>query len=322
MLKQLKTLQQWMDQPGFIALFDEGYFNPASRTLRNRDIWQYLDGVAANSHTLKSEGQSRRMLRNLIEVFDENDRDNLKNRIEGLNHYFDTQYPGKKDLDYIQKLKGMCREWEAECLWGYFGWHSENVDHLRLGFYKGDIFTEEPTFQRDVLPVFNKLKAIRTDMVSVALDPEGSGPDTHYKVLQAITEALKAYTKETGRTDMEVLGYRNVWFRFHPSEANVFVPVSMNMFSLQGSTFMNTFISQRDASFPSYEHDGPFYELANKIPIEQYHMIKTCLGREFFYEHPSPLIRASRGLVFLKSMSLNEFYDRSRELRKSTENIS
>ena len=51
MLKQLKTLQQWMDQPGFIALFDEGYFNPASRTLRNRDIWQYLDGVAANSHT-------------------------------------------------------------------------------------------------------------------------------------------------------------------------------------------------------------------------------------------------------------------------------
>jgi len=63
---------------------------------------------------------------------------------------------------------------------------------------------------------------------------------------------------------------------------------------------MNTFISQKDASFPSHELDGPFCELARKIQIEQYQTMVTCIGREWFYEHPSPLIRAMRGLVYLK----------------------
>jgi len=155
----------------------------------------------------------------------------------------------------------------------------------------------------------------------VALDPEASGPDTHYKVMQAITGALKVYEKESGRSDIEVLGYRNVWYRFHPSEANMFVPVSLNMFALQDSSFKESFISQRDASFPSYEHDGPFSELAQRIQVEQYHMLKTCLGREFFNEHESALIRATRGMVYMKRLSLKEFYERSRELKKSTENL-
>jgi len=57
--------------------------------------------------------------------------------------YFSTQYPGKKDLQHIQLLKGMIREWEADLLWAHFGFRSQAVKHLRLGFYKGDIFTEE-----------------------------------------------------------------------------------------------------------------------------------------------------------------------------------
>ena len=117
-----------------------------------------------------------------------------------------------------------------------------------------------------------------------------------------------------------MIGYRNVWYRFHPSEANLFVPVSLNMFSLQQSAFTNTFISQKEASFPSPEHDGPFSELAQRIQVQQYRMLKTCLGPEFFDEHPSALIRATRGMVFLKRMSLGELTERSRELRRSAEN--
>lgn len=44
--------------------------------------------------------------------------------------------------------------------------------------------------------------------------------------------------------------------------------------------------------------DGPFSELAQRIQVEQYQKIKTCLSREWFYGHPSPLVRATRGLVF------------------------
>ncbi len=297
--------------------FSRGYFEPESDRYRNRDVWKYLDGVAARSSEMQEEGTLRRFLRNLIEVFDDNDLDNLNHRVDELINYFETQYPGKKDLPYIQRLKGMTREWESACLWGYFGWSSNSISNLRLGFYQGDIFTEEPTVKRDVLPVIDLLKEIDPDVVTVAFDPEASGPDTHYKVMQAVSEALKMHNS---KKKIRVIGYRNVWFRFQPHEANIFVPVSLNMLTLQNESFMNTYITQKDASFPSYEFDGPFPLLAQKIQVEQYEMLKTCLGRDYFFDHPSALIRATRGFVFLKSMMLEEFFEHSRELKKKAEN--
>ena len=319
--KLLKNLQNFLERGIFDKLLREGYFNPHNEQGRNRDVWQYLDGIAANRRTIKEEGEARRLLRNLIFIFEDDNIDNLKPRINELLNYFETQYPGKKDLPHIQRLKGMIREWEADCLWGYFGFNSESVMHARLGFYKGDIFTETPTIERDVLPMLEVLRKTNPNIVSVALDPEASGPDTHYKVLQVMSEALKLYEQESGRADIQVWGYRNVWYRYHPSEADIIVPVSLNMFAVMENSFMNAFISQKDASFPSYEHDGPFFELAQKIQVDQYHVLKTCLGREYFNEHPSPLIRATRGLVFLKRLTLAEFYERSRALRRSTENL-
>ena len=299
-------------------LLDSGYFQ--EDRYRDHDVWVYLDGIAANSLELQEEGITRRFFRDLVTVFEEIDLDDIEHRNEELINYFETQYPGKKDLPYIQRLKGMCREWESACLWGYFGWNDQSVEHLRLGFYQGEIFTEEPTIARDAVPVLELLSKVRPDVVTVAFDPEGSGPDTHYKVMQAVAEGLRIYEEKSGRTDLTVVGYRNIWYRFHPSEANVYVPVSLNMLTLQHSSFMHTYISQRDASFPSYEHDGPFPELAQRIQVEQYNTLSTCLGREFFYEHPSALIRATRGFVFLREMSLAEFGRHSRELRRRAEN--
>ena len=321
MLENLLLLDRYLRKSAFDELIKDGYFDPNNIVGKNRDVWQYLDGVAANSRSMCNEGRARRLLRNLIFLYEETDIQRLRDRIKELINYFETQYPGRKDLPHIQRLKGMCREYEGDCLWGYFGWHSDSIFHLRLGFYTGDIFNEEPTVERDVLPILEVLRKVNPDIISVALDPEGSGPDTHYKVLQAFAEALKRYEKESGRKNIEIWGYRNVWYRFHPSEANMFVPVSLNMLSLQDSAFKNSFLSQKDASFPSWEHDGPFSELAQKIQVEQYQMLKTCLGRKFFYEHESALIRATRGLVFIKSMSQEELYSHCRELRKITENI-
>jgi glucosamine-6-phosphate deaminase len=321
MLNIIADLKDLLERHGFDELHRENYFDPQNTTGRNRDVWQYLDGVAADSLAMQNEGRLRRLLRNLIALYEENDIEQIRDRIAELINYFQTQYPGKKDLDLIQKLKGMCREWEGDCLWGYFGWHSDSVHHLRLGFYTGDIFTQEPTIERDVTPITTLLRKVQPDVVSVALDPEASGPDTHYKVLQALSEALALYAEETGRRDIEVWGYRNVWYRFHPSEADMYIPVSLNMFALQDNAFKNSFLSQRDASFPSYEYDGPFSELAQHIQVEQYQMLKNCLGREFFNEHQSALLRATRGMVFLKSMSLDELYRHSRKLKKLTENL-
>ncbi len=319
MRRALERLRDFLDTPGFRSLAEEGYFAPANAMGRNRDMWQYLDGIAAADPGMRDEGAARRLLRNLAEVFEDASLPGLAHRIEELLHYFRSAYPGQKDLAHIQRLKGMCREWEAECLWGYLGWNCESVRHLRLGFYTGDLFTEEPTVERDVPPVLRLLEETRPDVVTLALDPEASGPDTHYKVLQALAEALRRHAEASGRGDLRVWGYRNVWFRFQPWEANVFVPVSLNMFAILENAFMNSFVSQKDAPFPSHEHDGPFCGLAQRIQSEQYQMLKTCLGREWFHEHPSALIRATRGLVFLKEMGLAELQEHGRALRQATE---
>ncbi len=304
----------------FDALDAEGYFRPDNASGRQRDIWEYLDGVAAGNEDMTDDGTCRRTLRNLAAVYGETDRRSLEKKIAELVDYLDTAYPGQKDPPDIQKLKGMCREWEAECLWGYFGWSCDNVMHLRLGFYTGDIFTEDPTASRDVPPILAAMRTVRPDVVTVALDPEASGPDTHYKVLQAVGEAVRQYVAETGNTNIRIWGYRNVWYRFHPAEANIYIPVSLNMFSIMQSAFLNTFISQREASFPSHAHDGPFCELAQNIQAGQYQVLKTCLGREWFHNNDNAMIRATRGFVFIWEMDIAEFSQRCRALKKSTEN--
>ncbi len=315
----LRHLDRMVENPSFRAM-DDGYFDPGNLSGRNRDLWQYLDGVAARDPLVREEGTARRLLRNLLEVYGVTSLDAVRPKIREILRDQGSAYPGRKDPPEIQRLKGMSREWEAECLWGYFGWNCASVSHLRLGFYTGDIFTEEPTRDRDVPPILSLLRAFRPTAVSVAFDPEASGPDTHYKVMQAIRAALEQYADALpDRPDIQVLGYRNVWYRFHPSEANVYVPVSLNMFTIMENAFLNTFISQRNASFPSHEYDGPFCGLAQRIQVEQYQTIKTCLGRGWFHEHNEPLIRATRGFVFLKQMTLDGFAQHSRDLQRAAE---
>jgi glucosamine-6-phosphate deaminase len=265
------------------------------------DVYLYLDGAAANSLERKNEAEARRLLRNLIEVYRTSDMKLIRLRIKELDEYLSTQYPGAKDPPEIQVLKGTLREWEVELLWAYFGIESSSIFPLRLGFYKGDIFSEEPEVSRDVLPIFELMKQVKPNVVSVALDPEGSGPDTHYKALQAVGEALKLYEKESG------------------DSSDLMVPVSLNSITMLHTAFMNCFGSQSAASFPSHEHDGPFSELAQKIQVEQYKMIKTCLGNDYFLKNDHPRLRAARGMIYLKEMNLAEFYEKVRELKKKTE---
>jgi glucosamine-6-phosphate deaminase len=319
MLNLIENLLAFLNSGAFSKKFSENYFNRQNADGKNRDVMLYLDGVAGHSRTIQHEASARRLLRNIMEVYEEESLIYVKDRVNELINYFRTQYPGKKDIAYVQKLKGMQREYESEIFWGYYGLSVEDVSHLRLGFYQGDIFTEVPEMDRDVLPIFELMKKLKPTIVTVAFDPEGSGPDTHYKVMQAISEALQLYEKYSGNSNIKVWGYRNVWYRFHPAEANIYVPVSLNSFAILENTFMKSFSSQKGASFPSWEYDGPFHRLVQKIQVEQYNVLRECLGKDYFLKHPHPRIRAAKGILFLKELSLNEFYTHTRELKKVTE---
>ncbi len=320
MLEILENLKHHFSKEEFKNRLNTKYFETSFEEGINRDVNLYLDGVAAKSLVINNEAQARRTLRNLIEIFGNSDVEFLNEKIKELIIYFQTQYPGKKDSPEVQKLKGMLREWEEEILWAHLGFHSDEVSHLRLGFYQGEIFTENPEIDRDVLPVLNLFRKFKPTVITVALDPEGSGPDTHYKVLQTISEALRLYAKETDISKLRIWGYRNVWYRFHPAEANIYIPVSLNSFALIESMFMNSYGSQKNASFPSFELDGPFSALSQNVLAEQYKTIRLCLGRDFFIKHEIPRVRAAHGMVYLKELTLDEFFTKSIELKKLTEN--
>ena len=319
LLKLLEELETNIAARQFQELIKEGYFDSAET--QDLETSLYLEGMADRNEFIKSVAQSRRLLRILFKTLEENDVKNLQNRMAELKNYLQTQYPGKKDIQDVQKIKGCIREWEEDLIWGYFGFGSTDVIHGRLGFYTGDIFTKEPDVANDVMPVLKIIRKTNPDVVSVALDPEGSGPDTHYKVMQAIAEALKIWEKESGRSDIRVLGYRNVWYTFHPAEANIYVPVSLRSMTILNDAFMNCYSSQKAASFPSHAYQGPFSELAQKIHFEQFTRLRTLLGEDFFHSSQDMLIRASKGFMFIRELGLKEFYSLSEELKRSVENV-
>ena len=96
--EHLARLKDLVDRADFVALLAEGYFEPGNDNGRNRDVWQYLDGVAADDQLIRDEGAARRFLRNLIDIFGEREHDWIKKRIETLEEYFASRYPGQKDV--------------------------------------------------------------------------------------------------------------------------------------------------------------------------------------------------------------------------------
>jgi len=302
---------QMLRYPDF---FDKGY-----RYKFDKDVSHYLDKVADRDEKGKLRGICHRITRVMVDVYNLKSKEELINQLEKNIDILKTSYSGEKNPPDIQKLKGMLREFEEELVWAHYGVKVKNIEHLRLGFYTGNIFTSQPQKTRDVMPILKMFRRIQPTVISLAFDPEGSGPDTHYKVLQAIAQALIQWKKEKDLSELRIIGYRNVWFRFHPSEANVFTPVSLNSMAVLDWSFRNCYISQVDASFPSPELDGPFSDLSRQIWVEQYKQVQLILGKDFFYENDSPKIRATHGMIFYKEMNIDEFIMKARQLEKSME---
>jgi glucosamine-6-phosphate deaminase len=320
MYRLCNRLKWFLNRSEFRQLGQNNYFDPHNISARNQDVLLYLDGIVAGSDLLKDEAVSRRLLRNLTEIFEDDSFNILNNRVNELLNYFSTRYSGKKDLHYIQQLKGMIPEWESDVKWGHFGFRSEAVIHSRLGFYKRENFAEEPVNDRELVPVVNTLKKIKPTVVTVALNPESSRVGTSYKVLQILAQALRIYGQDSDRRDTEIWGYRTVWFRFHPADANCYIPVSLNSFAASYSTYMNSRASQTEISFPSHEHDGPLIELSHNIFMQQYQQLKTVLGNDYFLNNPSPHLRSTRGLIYLQRMTADELWEMAAELKKIMEN--
>ncbi len=315
----LISTREFLDRSNIEMINYPDFFDSGFKFKRDKDVYHFLNRVAANDALGCRRGLCHRIVRSLVEIYNAKSKNDLINQINSILDILAKSYDGEKNPHEIQLLKGMVREFEEELVWAHFGVQVKNVHHLRLGFYTGDVFTEQPDKNRDVIPILNMLKEIRPTVISLALDPEGSGPDTHYKVLQTIAAAVKEWNKEEDLKNLRIIGYRNVWYKFHPADVNVIVPVSLNGLSLLNSSFTNCYLSQVEASFPSHQHDGKFSELTQKTWVDQLRDVQFLLGKDFFYQNELPIIRATHGLLYFKEMNVEEFLLQARELEKSME---
>ncbi len=299
---------QMVHYPDF---FEQGY-----RFKQEKDLYHYLDNIARKNPDEMRRGFCHRIVRDAVGLW------NLKS-IEDIETRFQTEIEnikaGKANSREIQQLKGQVREFEEELVWAGAGTSLNHIHHLRLELYEsGNEASEAKSLsqQRDIALILNQLRTLKPTVITVAIDSEGQGPNTHYKVMQTIADAIRLWNEETDLRDLRIFGYRNVWSTFHPAEANVYVPVSLNAFAVFEKAFKDSYLTQVKAEFPNPDFDGPFSELAEQIWVKQLKDIQVVLGKNFFYENAHPLVRATHGLVFLKVMNVGEFIAYADEMKE------
>lgn len=317
----LKNTKKLLDEGMIQMVKYEDFFDTGFKLKTDKDVYHYLTNVASNDAGQRMRGLCHRVVRAIVSIYGVKSTMELRDQINEIMTILKNSYDGEKNPKNIQTLKGMIREFEEELVWAHFGVQVKNVHHLRLGFYTGDIFTEQPDKKRDVEPILNMFREIKPTKLSLTLDPEGSGPDTHYKVLQATAEAVRQWSEEEDLSNFKIIGYRNVWFKFDAAEANVIVPVSLGDMSVMEDSFSNCYLSQVNASFPSYAHNGKFSTLAKNTWVNQLSDVQLLLGKNYFYQHDTAKVRSSHGLIFFREMNVEEFLKEARELEKSTEGM-
>jgi glucosamine-6-phosphate deaminase len=299
------------DAPSFIESYPVTFLSEDA----SEDVRLFASGIHQKNERMQSRATARRFIRNTFTA-PFTPVDVMKRDLIELRLYVQSLNPGEKGVSRpeLQALKGKCREFESECLWGYLGWGSESIAHLRLGFYTNEIFTPQPHFERDSKPILELLLQRRPDVVTLALDPEGSGPDTHFKFLQAMTSALDEYVHLIGPNQKQpvVWGYRNVWCKFDLADTDIILPVDYIDMKTTLDLFEICFRSQKTAEFPSHLLDGPFSQIAKITWENQLKDVLQLLG-------PQAMPETTEGLIYIKEMSVEQLKSYSSSLSRAVE---
>lgn len=319
LLNAFKMVLQYLEKDEIQMIHYPDFFEEGYKHKFDKDIYHYLDSVARDDQYQMDRGFCHRLLRCSVVIWQFKNIEELKTKYNEVIEVLENSYAGEPNTPDLQQLKGMIREFEEELVWAYNGVQVNHVHHLHLGFYQDKGITKGVNMERDVMPILNQFREIQPDIISVTLDPEGSGPDTHYKVLQTTAAAVAEWSKEKDLSNLRIYGYRNVWFKFHPVDANMYIPVSLNALAVLDKSFAASYLSQVKAEFPNPSYDGPFSDIAKKTWIKQLQDVQLILGKDYFYENPLPLIRSTHGLIFIKDMSVEEFVAVSEEMRRRSE---
>ncbi len=111
----------------FPDFFKDGY-----KYKWDKDIYHYLDNIAAQDDEEKRRGVCHRVVRAIVSIWKVRNQDELREAIYEVLSVLKNSYDGGKNPPKVQKLKGMIREFEEELVWAHYGIMVKNVHHLRL----------------------------------------------------------------------------------------------------------------------------------------------------------------------------------------------
>ena len=278
---------------------------------------QYKKQYEQNNDKVMEEIETVMVLKFLSEIYKIQDLPALINKIRWVkDDYFENKLAGETDSEDIRKLKAKIRMSEADRLWAIKNYKNNKVLHINAKFYNGKPITRIPELEQDVISISNILEQQEPDIITLADDPQGSGPGIHHLVLQVAARAVKQYPR---RAYLRVWGYRNAWFNYHIDEASILIPVTKEVSNEQNKLFNKSFTTQVDAPFPYPFYHGSFSNLAREHQMQSLAKMKILLGEDYFSSHPNNLIREAIGLTLIREMEVYDFLSKADSLQKYNE---
>lgn len=203
-------------------------------------------------------------------------------------------------MSRYNELKGRLRQSESDSKWMIMQGHTNNVRHMHAQCYDDP---SDVCFARDVDSTLAYLEQIQPDIITVAFDPAGVGPASHFMTLQVITQALQQYCKQhPDRQEPEIMGYRNIWSNFSMMQADLMVPVSENDLQQMESIFTHCFASQQESLCAAPWHDGPFSHGTRQIQEHQAQDLAVLLHPET----QAAMLADTAGVILLKIVTVDD----------------
>lgn len=207
-----------------------------------------------------------------------------------------------------QQLKGLLRQSESDCKWMLLQGSIDHVLHADMDWYYD---LTDDNFNQSVRRFVEHLEQVQPDIITVAIDPCGVGPSTHFVSLQLIAAAVSCYVRRHPQAaqQLEIIGYRNIWSNFSIASASMIVPVSHQELHDMESIFQFCFASQAVVKHPVME-DMSFAQVARMIQEQQGQDIALLLkdSQESF---GGKQIADQAGCILLQTLTVEELLDKA-----------
>jgi len=238
----------------------------------------------------------------IAEIFDCMDNDELMKQVIVLQTYFKSKKIGDIDIPLVIQFKGRIRESEAETKWMISKGDCKNVTHLRSTFYHANSRRADAAMEYDIQQCILYLEQIQPNIITIALDPSGVGPRTHYRSLQLISTAISRCPQFK---DVQIIGYRNVWSSFELDQSSIIVPVTESEIVAMESIFDYCYETQKNTIFAGTDSDGNFAAQVRYIQEVQWQQVQNKLGSNYTLNNQLDTTLKFVGAIFLQSMTID-----------------